>query len=138
MKLFQVPINHPYIQNLTSFDLNFIEWASAMDNPEFMQKMQNTFYDEEFDDFWENYDEEKYADDITGETYDEFEDGIPSKITHFADQKGDIESSTEDKSRSTLNTQKTDENVLPDDDFEELPDISGDNITDWEDVDDEQ
>lgn len=51
MKLFQVPINHPYIQGLTQFDLDFIELSTLWDNPKIREKLQNTFYDEEFDDW---------------------------------------------------------------------------------------
>jgi hypothetical protein len=51
MKLFQVPINHPYIQNLTGFDLDFIEYSTLWDNPKIREKLQNTFYDDEFDEW---------------------------------------------------------------------------------------
>lgn len=51
MKLFQVPISHPYIQNLTSFDLDFIEYSTLWDNPKVREKLQNTFYDEDFDEW---------------------------------------------------------------------------------------
>lgn len=52
MKLFKVPINHPYIQGLTSFDLEFIELSTLWDDPKIREKLQNTFYDDEYDD-WE-------------------------------------------------------------------------------------
>ncbi len=51
MKLFRVPISHPYIQNLTSFDLDFIEVSTLWDNPKIREKLQNTFYDEDFDEW---------------------------------------------------------------------------------------
>lgn len=53
MKTFQVPINHPYIQNLTSWDLEFIEVSTALDNPKIREKLQNTIYDDDFDDYWD-------------------------------------------------------------------------------------
>lgn len=52
MKTFNVPITHPYIQNLTDFDLEFIQWASLFDNPKILKKYQNTIYDDEFDDWY--------------------------------------------------------------------------------------
>ena len=51
MKLFRVPINHPYIQNLTNFDLDFIEYSTLWDDPKIREKLQNTFYDDEFDEW---------------------------------------------------------------------------------------
>lgn len=51
MKLFKVPINHPYIQNLTNFDLDFIEYSTLWDDPKIREKLQNTFYDDEFDEW---------------------------------------------------------------------------------------
>ena len=59
MKLFNVPITHEYIQNLTSFDLEFIEMSTALDNPKLRDKILNTIYDEEYDDFEKEVDSEE-------------------------------------------------------------------------------
>ena len=59
MKTFHVPINHPYIQNLTEFDLEFIQWSSALDDPKFFAKVKNTFYDDEFDEWIEEQENEE-------------------------------------------------------------------------------
>lgn len=57
MKLFNVPITHEYIQNLTEFDLDFIDWSTALDDPKFREKLENVFYDPDFDS-WAEEDEE--------------------------------------------------------------------------------
>ena len=49
MKLFRVPMTHPFIQNLTEYDLDFIDWSTSLDNPKFFEKIKNTFYDDEYD-----------------------------------------------------------------------------------------
>ena len=77
MKLFQVPINHPYIQNLTPFDLNFIEYSGLWDNPKLREKLQNTFYDEEFED-WADETEE-----LTPEEEALFHEQNSKKTTHM-------------------------------------------------------
>lgn len=51
MKLFGVPITHKYIQDLTEFDMYFIDCSSALDDPKIYDKIKNTVYDEEFDEY---------------------------------------------------------------------------------------
>lgn len=63
MKLFNVPITHEYIQNLTAFDLQFIEMESALDDPELRDKILNTFHDEEFDEFEKEVEEEELTEE---------------------------------------------------------------------------
>lgn len=52
MKTFNVPITHPYIQQLTDFDLEFISWSTRFDDPKVLDKYKNTVYDDEFDEWW--------------------------------------------------------------------------------------
>lgn len=52
MKTFNVPITHPYIQQLTDFDLEFISWSTRFDDPKVLDKYRNTVYDDEFDEWW--------------------------------------------------------------------------------------
>ena len=54
MRTFNVPINHPIIQNLTESDLSFIEWSTALDNPKLREKLENTVYDDDFDEWYDN------------------------------------------------------------------------------------
>ena len=54
MRTFNVPITHPIIQNLTEYDLSFIEWSTALDDPKLREKIENTVYDDDFDDWYEN------------------------------------------------------------------------------------
>lgn len=71
MKLFNVPITHEFIQNLTEFDLEFIEMSTALDNPKLRDKILNTVHDEEFDD---------YADEVHGEELTEEERKMMEEI----------------------------------------------------------
>lgn len=52
MKTFNVPITHPFIQQLTDFDLEFINWSIRFDDPKVLDKYKNTVYDDEFDAWW--------------------------------------------------------------------------------------
>lgn len=63
MKLFNVPITHEYIQNLTEFDLEFIEMSTALDNPKLREKILNTVYDEEFDDYANEVEDEELTEE---------------------------------------------------------------------------
>ena len=63
MKLFRVPITHEYIQNLTEFDLQFIDISTALDNPKFYEKIKNTFYDEEFDEYANEAEEDELTEE---------------------------------------------------------------------------
>jgi len=53
MRTFNVPIDHPIIQNLTEFDLSFIEWSTALDDPKLREKIENTVYDDDFDEWYD-------------------------------------------------------------------------------------
>lgn len=54
MRTFNVPIAHPIIQSLTEHDLSFIEWSTALDDPKLREKIENTVYDDDFDEWYEN------------------------------------------------------------------------------------
>lgn len=63
MKTFHVPITHEFIQNLTELDLEFIDWSAALDNPKVYDKVKNTYYDDDFDE----YEKEVEDDELTEE-----------------------------------------------------------------------
>lgn len=63
MKLFKVPITHEYIQNLTEFDLQFIEMSTALDNPRLREKILNTIYDEDYDEYEKESEEEELTEE---------------------------------------------------------------------------
>lgn len=135
MKLFRVPINHPYIQSLTSFDLAFIEWSSALDDPKFRAKMENTFYDEEFDEFWDNPDSEMWDEDFE-EYSEEFIQPEQPDYAQFGEENsidGNLISDEE------ITPEKPNYNFTEyeDDDFIEIPEGDSEEIQDWEEVDDE-
>lgn len=72
MKTFNVPITHPFIQQLTDFDLEFINWSIRFDDPKVLDKYKNTVYDDEFDAWWnsvmngEDIDDDFGAPGVTG------------------------------------------------------------------------
>lgn len=77
MRTFNVPIDHPIIQNLTEYDLSFIEWSTALDDPKLREKIENTIYDDDFDEWYNNCmnesDDSKYTDceDVIPEVSDD-------------------------------------------------------------------
>lgn len=135
MKLFQVPINHPYIQNLTSFDLSFIEWSTALDDPKFRAKMENTFYDEEFDEFWNDPNA-----DLWDEEFEEYSgENAQTEQPDYAqiDEKPiDDETSIKEDINTSENSNYEFEGY-DDDEFVEIPEGNSEEIQDWEVVDDE-
>lgn len=108
MKLFGVPITHEYIQNLTEFDLQFIDVSSALDNPKFYEKIKNTFYDEEFD---------EYANQAEEDELTEEERAMMEQIMR---QQGAGEKKCLDE--------------VPDEDFLPIQDETIEDPDDWEDV----
>ena len=112
MKLFHVPMTHEYIQNLNEFDLEFIDWSYALDKPGVMDKLRNTVYDEDFDD----YVNEVANDDLTEEE---------------AKMMEDIISKQKDKDYTQPEKLPTEED---NDEFTPLDAQNGDNVDDWEDV----
>lgn len=126
IKLFGVPITHPYIQNLTKFDLDFIDWSSAYDNPKFKEKMQNTVYDESFEDFW-NGDADVNGQDVSSNTEEDLVD-VPTKLPevlktfkHFI------------PTDFVLNKLPTQEHSTDDDEFEVIENLENENLKDdWE------
>lgn len=52
VKFFKVPFTHEFIQDLTEDDINLLEWSTARDNPKFNERLENTVYDDEYDE-WE-------------------------------------------------------------------------------------
>lgn len=114
MKLFRVPINHPYIQNLTPFDLNFIEYSELWDNPKVREKLKNTFYDEEFD-----------------EWADETEELTPEEEALFHEQNENNFGEIEDKSETHFISSECSES----EDYVSLEsEAPSDIVDDWEDV----
>lgn len=108
MKLFRVPITHEYIQNLTEFDLEFIEMSTALDDPKLREKILNTVYDEEFDDYANEVEEN---DDLTEE-----ERKMMEEIMSKQKSKEDVE----------------DDGFVP---IESSEEYQGEDPDDWEDVD---
>lgn len=93
MKTFNVPITHPYIQGLTEFDLNFIDWSAALDDPKLREKIENTVYDDDFDSWFNEQLENEIADGEKGE--ETSGDGVkssPPEDTQFGAKRGVVDS----------------------------------------------
>lgn len=62
VKFFRVPFTHEFIQDLTEDDIALLEWSTARDNPKFNERVENTVYDDEFDDWAKAVQEGKEVD----------------------------------------------------------------------------
>jgi hypothetical protein len=62
VKFFRVPFTHEFIQDLTEDDIALLEWSTARDNPKFNERIENTVYDDEFDDWAKAVQEGKEVD----------------------------------------------------------------------------
>lgn len=49
--MFKLPINDSRVQSLTSEQIDFMMWSELLDNPEKLKKVENYYYDPEFDDY---------------------------------------------------------------------------------------
>lgn len=50
-KIFGVPLTHPYIQNLTHYDLELMYYLTIFEDPKVVEKYKNRFVDDSFNDF---------------------------------------------------------------------------------------
>lgn len=107
VKLFRVPFTHPYIQNLTEFDLILINESVKLDNPEYYRKVTNTFFDEDF----EEYANEVEDDNLTPEEQAQMEEIIRNHNDTKLDNINKIEHSDdfEDISEEYINEEKIDD-----------------------------
>jgi hypothetical protein len=56
--MFQIPINDERIQSLTKEQIDFMIYADIADDPERLSKLENYFYDPDFDEEFDNVDKE--------------------------------------------------------------------------------
>lgn len=116
VKTFRVPFTHPYIQNLTEFDLILLSESHKLDNPEYYRKVVNTFFDEDFDEY---ANEVENDDELTAEERAQMEEIIRQ---HKENSEGDSDESIV-------------ENYEQSDDFEDMADtFTSEEVDDWEDV----
>ena len=71
MKMFKLPINDERIQSLTEEQIDFMIWSSILDDPERVRKLDNYFYDPDFDSEFEKSGDEDYEDESYGIEDDE-------------------------------------------------------------------
>lgn len=62
MRMFQIPVNDERIQSLTEEQLDFMLWSHILDDPEKVKKLDNYFYDPDFD---KEFDELMQGEDIS-------------------------------------------------------------------------
>ena len=58
-KFFRIPLNDQRIQNLTQYDLEFYELSMIADDPKKLEQLQNSFFDDDFDDYLEEFEQEQ-------------------------------------------------------------------------------
>jgi hypothetical protein len=56
--MFQIPINDERIQSLTREQIDFMLYADIADDPEKLSKLENYFYDPEFDEEFDKVDKQ--------------------------------------------------------------------------------
>ena len=116
IKLFHVPMTHPYIQGLTEHDLSFIAWSEALDDPEFVKKLENTYYDDEFEE-WAN---EELSDDTT--------------VTSESDSGEDLDQDLNNLPEKTKSSGSQKLSTLEDNEYIDIPSSDSKEVNDWEEV----
>lgn len=58
-KLFQLPLSDSRIQNMSIFELEFYENSIIADDPKLLKKLQNHFFDPEYEEWEKEFDEEQ-------------------------------------------------------------------------------
>lgn len=58
-KLLHLPVSHPMMQNLDTYDLDFYELSDIADDPKKLEQLQNRFFDPDFDEWLEEFDKEQ-------------------------------------------------------------------------------
>lgn len=60
-KIYHTPINDERIQDLNIYDIEFIELSLIADDPEKLRKLEESFYDDEYDEWVKEFEEEQQA-----------------------------------------------------------------------------
>lgn len=58
-KLLHLPVSHPAMQSLDTYDLDFYELSDIADDPKKLEQLQNRFFDPDFDEWLEEFDKEQ-------------------------------------------------------------------------------
>ena len=113
------------MQDLTPYDLEFYELSMIADDPEKLSKLQNTFYDEDFDDFLEEFDREQE------ENYK-----LQSKQDEKSEQSNELDMPDEETIEWADKNRFSQQEDTPEPEFEDDYEISlpADEISDWEEV----
>lgn len=56
-KLYQLPLFDPVMAEFNDYDLELLQYLEYFENPENEKKYKNTFIDDDFNEFWENYED---------------------------------------------------------------------------------
>lgn len=60
-KIYGVPLHHPLLQELNVYDLQLMDYLEYFENPENEQEFKNSYRDDDFDEFWENYGDDEWV-----------------------------------------------------------------------------
>lgn len=58
-KFFHLPMSDPRIQSMDRYDIDFYEYSMIAENPEALKRLENHFFDPEWDDFVAEFEEEQ-------------------------------------------------------------------------------
>lgn len=58
-KLFKLPITDPLIAEMDEFDMAFYELSMIADDPELLEKYKNSYHDDEYDKWVEEFDKQQ-------------------------------------------------------------------------------
>lgn len=58
-KYFQLPLSDEHIQNIDLFDIEFYEYSMIADDPKKLERLQNHYYDPEFEEWLEEFEQEQ-------------------------------------------------------------------------------
>ena len=132
-KFFQIPLNDPRLQQMTTYELEFYEYSMIADDPKKLESLQNHFYDPDFDEWLDEFDAEMEAEsekeksddyseyEIENEKFEQIrEEDLPDKET--------IEYVSKNREMNDLTNVEYDEEFEEDTDeeFEEFEDINED------------
>lgn len=117
-KFFQIPINDERLQNLDVFDLEFYELSMIADDPKKLEKLQNSYYDPEYEEWIEEFELEQEQDESSQDEKSEH-----STQLDMPDEET-IEWVNKNHSDSELNNEYDEYDVS----------LPTDEISDWEEV----
>lgn len=96
MKTFNLPINDERVQSVTEEQLELMEWCSIVADPEKLKKLENYFYDPDYDKELEDTDRDETS-SIKFSNKSTSDEDIPPNDDRFIDQDNNLGNNVEDE-----------------------------------------